>query len=214
MRRFRDPSPERIATVVVGGGALLATAMVFLAGFVPRSGSAVTSLLYLAALALPLVGGLLVLGALRWAIGSGGGSSVEAFRPPRVEEGGPRDRPTVGTERAKRLEWIARARYDCRATEGSEAIRDDLIEGAVRVARTSRGLDAASAREAVRSGTWTDDPVAAAFLAAEPAYPVIEWLRGAVDPGEAYRRRVRRTIEAIESLDAGGRGESLPEGDG
>lgn len=67
-------------------------------------------------------------------------------------------------------------------------------------------LDRERAREAVRAGAWTRDPLAAAFLAGE----------GGPDPGIAARarlwlvpereraRRVERTVRAIESL--GGRG--------
>lgn len=56
------------------------------------------------------------------------------------------------------------------------------------------------ARAAVRNGEWTDDPVAAAFLA-DAAAPVdrslIDLLYGAIDPSGALDRRARRTASAV-----------------
>ncbi|MFC6730616.1 hypothetical protein ACFQDG_18350, partial [Natronoarchaeum mannanilyticum] len=58
----------------------------------------------------------------------------------------------------------------------------------------------ADARTAVRNGEWTDDPVAAAFLADAAAAvdrSLVDLLYGAVDPNGALDRRVRRTAGAV-----------------
>jgi hypothetical protein len=67
------------------------------------------------------------------------------------------------------------------------------------------GLDRERAREAVRAGTWTRDPVAAAFLAGEggPEPGLGARVRLWLVPKRERARRVERTVRAIERL--GGR---------
>lgn len=192
-------SSERLAVVAVGGGVVLAAGMVLLGGFVSAGGGVLAESLYLLAWLLPLLGGGIVLVVLAWAYGA-------ARSPPHREGivGQTRERLTtprpVGDDAARLLDRAASARYDSVATDGAAEIRGELADGALRVLRTVHGLDAARAREAVRTGTWTDDPVAAAFLG-EPPYPLGERIRGAIDPGSAYRWRVRRTVAAIERVE-------------
>lgn len=67
-------------------------------------------------------------------------------------------------------------------------------------------IDRERAREAVRAGTWTDDHVAAAFLAGEdgPDAGLGARVRLWLVPERERGRRVERTVRAIEGL--GGRG--------
>lgn len=66
---------------------------------------------------------------------------------------------------------------------------------------TSQQREAASA--AVENGTWTDDPVASAFLSstAAPASSVRARLALWVRPQRERQRRIERTIAAIEHLE-------------
>jgi len=81
-----------------------------------------------------------------------------------------------------------------------QEVRGTLAQTATDIYAEYADSDRERAREAVRVGTWTDDPVAAAFLADE----------GGPDPGLGARvrlwlvpereraRRVERTVQAIE----------------
>ncbi|MEE6208882.1 hypothetical protein U3A55_01740 [Salarchaeum sp. III] len=51
---------------------------------------------------------------------------------------------------------------------------------------------------AVAEGSWTDDRVAAAFLADDRSYPLWSRLRAWVDASAARERRIERTLAAIE----------------
>lgn len=78
------------------------------------------------------------------------------------------------------------------------AVRDDLRETTAAVLAYE---DRDGAADAVASGSWTDDRVAAAFLADAdgPSYPLLERLREWVDADAARERRVERTVDAIEA---------------
>lgn len=65
------------------------------------------------------------------------------------------------------------------------------------------GVDAETARHAVQTGTWTDDRVAAWFLAAPDAdvqLPLASWLRVRFRPTPAFDSLVDRTAAAIDDL--------------
>lgn len=201
MRSPSEVPPERLVGAGVAIGVVLATAMIGLAGFVGPTVGILTGLLYVLAWLVPIAGGLFALGAIMWAVDPDR-QPAERLGPHRAGDGSDDER-TVGTSTASRLSRSAEARYDCMAAEDARAIRQHLADGAVRVVRNRRGFDWRRAGEAVRTGSWTDDPVAAAFLGDDSRYPVGEWARGVVDPAAAYRRRVRRTTRAIERLDRG-----------
>lgn len=82
-----------------------------------------------------------------------------------------------------------------------EAIRDRLRETAVRTLIREGGgsrdgnYSRDGARERVRRGIWTDDPVAADFLGPGDDAGV-----GALRRRLRFRRDVRRTVEAIEAV--------------
>ncbi|WP_394350903.1 hypothetical protein, partial [Halobacterium sp. CBA1126] len=89
---------------------------------------------------------------------------------------------------------------DAFAGDARTRVRERVRETAVRAVDRKQGVDDAS--EAVASGEWTSDPVAAAFLGDEraPRYPLRERLRGWVHPDRAFRRRVERTVDAVHAL--------------
>ena len=56
------------------------------------------------------------------------------------------------------------------------------------------------AQQAVRSGRWTDDTIATAFLASETDQPLLARFRLWLDPPSERERRIRRTIDEIDRL--------------
>lgn len=85
----------------------------------------------------------------------------------------------------------------------TDAVRSQLADLAVETLLRAEGCPRSTAERRVREGSWTDDPVAAAFVAGDGggAGARLQALLG-VD------HRVRRTVAAIERLAADGRGES------
>jgi hypothetical protein len=88
-------------------------------------------------------------------------------------------------------------------TLGGESLgdlRETLQTLAVEVCVETEGLTTAEARRAVRAGTWTSDSLAAAFLSGTdgPSTSVVASLRLWVAPARERRRRVDRTLSAIE----------------
>jgi hypothetical protein len=93
------------------------------------------------------------------------------------------------------------------AVEGSEValdrVRSQLATLASAVYADVTGEPEATAREAIETGTWTNDPVAAAFLSETraPAPSVRARLLLWVRPQRERKRRIERTIRAIEQLE-------------
>lgn len=200
--RLGSPDLEWLATAVVAGGTVLALWTVLLGGFLP-SGSVLARLLYLPAVLFPAIGVAIAAVACWWAWTVDRATDRAMIHGPPPETAATRTEQTVGRETERTLTAAAQDWYHCRQMGSTREIRRRLADGAVRVVRTRRGLTVDAAREAVRSGTWTDDPVAAAFLADELRQPLVERLRASVDPGAAHARRVRRTLAAIDAIDDG-----------
>ena len=87
-----------------------------------------------------------------------------------------------------------------------DRLRTRLREAALRSVSRAERCPRADARRRVAAGTWTDDPVAAAFLAedterdrASPREALAALRRGEV----ALQRRARRTVRAIERVGGG-----------
>ena len=200
LRRLAAVDRDRLATAVVLGGVGLAVVTVLFAGYLPVGG-ALASLLYSLAVLFPLIGVGLVVVALWWtrtAAGTRGSSFFEGERP---EAGVVRTERPVGRESGWLLDKAANEWYRCRDGGSSEEVQNRLVEGAVRTLEARRGLAHETAVEAVRSGTWTDDPLAAAFLADDLRQPLGERLQAAIDPGGAFQRRLRHTLDAIDEID-------------
>jgi hypothetical protein len=79
---------------------------------------------------------------------------------------------------------------------------DDVAETAEETYATATGCDPATAERAVATGEWTDDRVAAAFLATDrdaPEFTLTERAAAWLGPQRTLERRLARTLDAIES---------------
>ena len=127
-------------------------------------------------------------------LGSGDGPGPLVAVPPEPAQSSP---STTG----RALENALRRR------DADGEIRETLRATAVETLVQRSGVDRQSARAAVREGTWTDDRLAVALVG--PAqFPLRSRLRAWLDPAGERRRRVERTVAAIERLQvAGGAGQ-------
>ena len=84
----------------------------------------------------------------------------------------------------------------------SQNFRSTLGETAVSVYANTENTDDETARAAIERGVWTDDRVAAAFLAGDggPTPTVWDRIRLWLVPERERERRIERTIAAIERL--------------
>jgi len=121
---------------------------------------------------------------------------------------GPRDR--VDSDRRER-EGRGRSAWERRPTAGQFRrqsreqlleLLDDVAETAEETYATATGCDPATAERAVATGEWTDDRVAAAFLATDrdaPEFTLTERAAAWLGPQRTLERRLARTLDAIES---------------
>ncbi len=142
---------------------------------------------------------LLVLGGAYGLIRIATGRRDPAVAPAFVEvppERTPRTAPETGHEFESTVEWHAAVIEDPKT--GGQSVRESLCEVAVDAVAHRRGSRQA-AEEAVETGAWTDDRVAAAFLGGDPApgFTLRERLRGWFHPASTFERRVERTVDAI-----------------
>jgi len=108
----------------------------------------------------------------------------------------------AGTRRRYVAMYGRRAERVERIPPGVESMLDELATTAAEThavaARTSEG----EARRAVARGTWTEDRIAAAFLASDPeAAPTFrtrERLLAWIAPRHTFESRLRHTVEEIE----------------
>lgn len=87
------------------------------------------------------------------------------------------------------------------------AVRRELESAAVDALVVYRGLSAEDARERLRDGSWTDDPLAAEFFthAHGTGSSVTESVAGSFRDRGPFHRRARRAAAAIDSVvDRGG----------
>lgn len=201
--RLSSIETDRLLGAVMALGAVAAVVIVALGGFLTGiTESFLASLLYAFALVLPAAGFLLVAFVVRRQLRAEP-HPREPIRTPPPEEGVTQAEWSVGRDARHKLMGATASQYRCESHISAEKIHNRLRRSAVQRTRTRHGHDEATARSMVAGGEWTDDPVAAAFLSEEVRYPFGDRLRAAIDPGSAYRRRVRRTLDAIERLDEG-----------
>jgi hypothetical protein len=127
----------------------------------------------------------------------GDGSLVSPESPPEI----PRHAPQLTS-----------AQFDALVTESLRDIqlkdipyqntppRQDLRETARMGIMMTFSCDEAKAEQMLKTGTWTDDAVAEAFLASDIAYPVGFQLFRWANPGEAYTIALDQTSLAIVEL--------------
>lgn len=98
-------------------------------------------------------------------------------------------------------EYLLR-RDDLRSRHGPPDLGPtDGLEHAAIAVQLARGYDAETAHERLRSGAWTDDPVAAAFLgdATAGSLSFRRRLYSVIYPHRAFERRFERTLEELEA---------------
>ncbi|WP_135830441.1 DUF7269 family protein [Halorussus halobius] len=80
-------------------------------------------------------------------------------------------------------------------------VRESLADTAAYAVARPGGREPEAARRAVETGAWTDDRLAAAFLADDdgPDAPLAARLRAWLDPPAERRRRINRTVDAVEA---------------
>jgi uncharacterized protein (DUF58 family) len=144
--------------------------------------------------AVGVLGGLALLqaGRLAWRRGLGGGDRADPGSPER-----PRPVEPPGTRLDRVLAGFAE---DGTLYQGLRH-RRGLAAAAVAVLCRFGGYDEAGAREAIRTGRWTDDAVAAAYLAREPPErSPLAWLRRLLSPASDHARRVARAATAVAAV--------------
>lgn len=114
-----------------------------------------------------------------------------------------RDRPPEAARSETTARTAARvdATIDWVVDEGERTgdLTAELTATAAAAYAAATGTDRATARAAVETGAWTDDPVAAAVLGAGSP-PLAARLRLWLVPHRERRRRIERTIAAIERV--------------
>jgi len=168
-------------------------------GFVAAAGSTDPKLLM-------LVAGLGVTGYVVLAARSGPTTESDGIRPPaqrRFERTGPQPPGTVTAKRRRVTAASVDGELEVAVENGGRALREaraHLTGVATDAYAVATGQSREAAREAVATGIWTDDPVAAMFLAEGGEPPrrarLALWLR----PRRERRRRIERTVAAIERL--------------
>lgn len=198
----------RLRTVVFGTVGLLATAVAVVLTVAPAvAGESLVAVLGTVSPTTALLAGSLVVGVCAavagWLGGLFGSGSPTAFD---VAADSPPEAVTATESRLVAAD-IDAAIDD--AVAGDDAAMDAVTERLAAAATTAYAVGSstsqASARQAVRAGTWTDDAVAAALLSPTEPQSLLARLRLWLDPESERRRRIRRTVGAIERVSGGER---------
>jgi hypothetical protein len=168
-------------------------------GFVEAAGAADPKLLM-------LVAGLGVTGYVMLAARSNPTAESSGIRPPaqrRFERAGPQPPGAVTAARRRVAAASVDGEFEVAVENGGRALREaraHLAAVATDAYAVTTGQSREAARDAVANGTWTDDPVAALFLSEGGRPPrrarLALWLR----PRQERRRRIERTVAAVERL--------------
>lgn len=152
---------------------------------------------------------LLVLGSV---VGAYAAWAARTSSPERFSEKGPAarfdgDDPPEAVSAADRIRTgeslDARIEAACSGDEEALAeVRSILAETAASAYARAADRPPEEARRAVETGAWTEDPTAAAFLADDdgPGFSLWGRLRAWLDPAAEGRRRVERTVEAVDQV--------------
>jgi len=198
----------RTALAAAGAVAVLASGLLFLAPGVVGGLAPVETVSRSTALsedgARAFLFGLVGVGCLLWVAATPESATDEDTTFPPVEARTGDDASTVGGGFDRNLAASLSA-----AAEGldGDEVRPDLRALAADAVAAAQGCTRREARKRVAAGEWTDDRVAAAYLADGEGPPTLgRRLRSRLRPRKTKRRRVERTVRAIEALvDDGGR---------
>lgn len=198
----------RLRTVVFGTVGLLATAVAVVLTVAPAvAGESLVAVLGTVSPTTTLLAGSLVVGVCAAVAGWLGG--LFGSGPPTAFDVAADSPPEAVTATESRL---VAADIDAAiddAVAGDDAAMDAVTERLAAAATTAYAVGSstsqASARQAVRAGTWTDDAVAAALLSPTEPQSLLARLRLWLDPESERRRRIRRTVGAIERVSGGER---------
>jgi hypothetical protein len=107
------------------------------------------------------------------------------------------DRTRTGASLDARIEAVCAGDEEALA-----AVRATLAETAANAHARAADRAPGDAHRAVETGAWTHDPVAAAFLAGDdgPGFSLLARLRAWLDPEAERRRRVERTVGAVDGV--------------
>lgn len=145
--------------------------------------------------AVSLLGGILLVGAVR---------ELQRRRTTELDFAATDDHettielPTPGDafdRRLRRIAWVRGDRLE------RERVRDSVRDAAIDAIRRRRGCSRAEAERLIETGSWTDDPFAAAFLARErPDVSPTALLRERLRTKPTFRHRAGRAVAAVDRL--------------
>jgi hypothetical protein len=198
----------RPRTVVFGTVGLLATAVAVVLTVAPAvAGESLVAVLGTVSPTTALLAGSLVVGVCAAVAGWLGGVLV-GDSPTAFDVAADSPPETVTATESRLVAADIDAAIDD-AVAGDDAAMDAVTERLAAAATTAYAVGSstsqASARQAVRAGTWTDDAVAAALLSPTEPQSLLARLRLWLDPESERRRRIRRTVGAIERVSGGER---------
>lgn len=102
-----------------------------------------------------------------------------------------------GTDLDGRIETVA---MESMIHTAQPQMRDRIRDAAIRALVVHEGYDRSAARNAIEEGTWTDDPVAASFLARSQQYPPQIRLKALLGGVDISAVGAERSIEAIAAV--------------
>lgn len=149
--------------------------------------------------------GLAVLATATWTARGGSSRSDSGARAGPVDRFDRTDDPPETVSAADRARtggsFDARVGAACSGDDlALRMVRESLADTAASAVAGAGDRDPEAARRAVETGAWTDDRLAAAFLADEdgPDPPLAARLRAWLDPTAERRRRIERAVDALE----------------
>lgn len=134
-------------------------------------------------------------------------SGFDGATPPEAEEVPAGTPPGDRIDRAVTDDQGARAHL---RGDDRTAVRDRLRTAAVETLVRVEGQSRSTARDRVESGAWTDDRIAARFLAESGPGSLGSRLADALPGGSRFQRRTVRTVEAVLDLADREPGEGAP----
>jgi len=167
-----------------------------LAGFLVAFDRGVAGVLDFSYVAVTVVGAFAIVQGLRYA-NARRGTERRSLDPGEPER---RARAVVpGTdfdEDVDRSTGAGRRRYKLR-----NRLRDRVRTAAIAAVARDRDCARSRATDLVESGEWTDDPIAAAFLAPEVSYPIAHRVRTRLLGRSCFRTGLDAAMDAIERTD-------------